>query len=122
MTVVIPVIAFLLLLLCFSAHGILWRSSFLLAAVSWGVLLTAATELLSLCHGINRLSLAVFWSGVSFCALFELIRTRGTLRFIKPRVEHFSLFIDIGIILATTRLIAEQLGADHFRQLFKGQA
>jgi hypothetical protein len=106
MTVMLPIIAFLLLLFCFAARGITWRRAFLLAAISWGALLTASTELLSLCQGINRLSLSLFWGAVILCASIGFNRSRSKLRFIRPRRELILFFIPIGFILATTCLIA----------------
>jgi hypothetical protein len=106
MTVTLPLLAFLLLFSFFAAWGATWRKAFLLAALSWGVLLTASTELLSLFQGINHLSLTFFWGAVVLGAGIGFNRSRQTLRFVLPPRDEIYLCIPIVLILLITGLTA----------------
>jgi hypothetical protein len=58
-----------------------WRSSLLVAAVVWGVLLVASTEILSLFRGITAPALMALWTLVGTAALLltvRLLRVRRT--------------------------------------------
>lgn len=74
---IIPVFSFILLVLIFNTNRILgWRSSFLLAAVTWGVFLTFVTEILSVFFLIDFWPLVIVWS--LFClGLVFLLARRG---------------------------------------------
>jgi 4-amino-4-deoxy-L-arabinose transferase-like glycosyltransferase len=106
MAVILPFLAFVLLLLCIAGRGTPWRRAFLLAALCWGTLLTLTTELLSLFHGINHLWLSLIWGAISLGASLEIYRTRNTLQPIKAKKECIIALIPIGVILATTGTIA----------------
>lgn len=91
---------------CLSARGCDYRQAFLGAAVCFGLLLTTATELLSLFSAITCFSLAAFWGGVTLLGLLclSLVWSRQIVR--KPRFDNLGLLAGIGTVLAVTLLIA----------------
>lgn len=106
MLIAFPVIAFVFIMLCMVARGSGYRQALLGAAVCYGLLLTASTELLSLFSALTRFSLAVFWGGVACVALLALLPAwdRDGLRAI--RLENRGLLAGIGAVLAITLVIA----------------
>lgn len=106
MAVVLPIIAFILLLLNFASRGIAWRRSFLLAAISWGLLVTASTELLSLCHAINILSLSLFWGAVTTTAFCYIYPRKSQIIIEKFDTSNLGDFICIIFSLCITLMIA----------------
>ena len=106
MLVILPLISFAVIMLCLAVRGSDYRQAFLGAAVCYGLLLTAATELLSLFSGITYLSLASFWGSVTALALGSLIPKRARLKMQGTRIEAPEILIGIAVVLAATLLIA----------------
>jgi hypothetical protein len=73
-------------MLCLVARGSDYRKAILGAAVCFGLLLTTATELLSLFSAITLLTLSAFWGGTAFIALLCLLPERSRLKIRKPRL------------------------------------
>lgn len=106
MLVVLPFISFAIIKLCLMARGYDYRQAFLGAAVCFGLLLAAATELLSLCSAITPLCLAVFWGTLAACALGSLLPNWSRLKTRALRLENPEILVGVGVILATTLLVA----------------
>jgi hypothetical protein len=114
MLTLFPAAAFLtgMLLLGNLSGRLPWRVAFMRAAILWGVYAVAATELLSLVHGITPLGLAIAWAlPVVFSGGWLLRRRRQhTLRY--PRLNlpahplEWVLVLGLGVILALTALVA----------------
>ena len=56
---ILPFLSFLLMIGLYNGS---WRERFILASVTWGVIVLMMTELVSLWHGLDRMGLAVAWS------------------------------------------------------------
>lgn len=70
----LPIASMLLLVMGFTRRGICLRSSFLAAAIAWGVILTAFTEVLSLFNLLNVTWLSILWGATAIalaCAVFR---------------------------------------------------
>jgi len=106
MLVLLPVLSFLCIMLWFVACGVPYRRAFLLAAVCFGALVTAYTELASLLGAIDRLTMSVFWGCVAAASGTALYRKRPGVQFSRPASDTMAAAIGIGVILATTLLIA----------------
>jgi hypothetical protein len=106
MLVALPIISFVLIMLCLVVRGSDYRQAFLGAAVCYGLLVTAATELLSLFNAITYLTLAVFWVVAIALALGDLLSKRTHLKIQRPRIEAPVILAGIAVVLATTLLIA----------------
>ena len=106
MLVVMPLLSFALIMLCLATRGNGYRQASLGAAIRIGLLLTTATELLSLFSAITYFSLAVFWGGVTCLALLCFFPGWANLKGRKPRLENPGMISGIGAVLATTLLIA----------------
>jgi hypothetical protein len=75
-----PISSFILLVLVFKTQKLFgWRISFLIAAVTWGVFLTLATEILSLFFLIDLWPLVIVWSLFSLGLIILLARRRFSL-------------------------------------------
>jgi len=74
MLVALPLAGFLLLLLVFIRHGHDFRDASLRAATSWGVLVVAITEALSVPGWLTRLGLGVAWLSVDAAIVFYVAR------------------------------------------------
>jgi len=63
MLAILPIAAFLSIFCILYNHrpGISWRRVFIWTAIVWGTYLVLVTELLSLCHAINHLTLVIVW-------------------------------------------------------------
>src|SRR5262245_23671357 len=72
----LPALCFAFVLLTFRRRGLCWRTSFLSAALVLGVLVTAATELLSLLREINLVALLVLWTAATAAAALVFASTR----------------------------------------------
>lgn len=59
--VLLPILCWVFIALIFNKKGLCWRSSFLAAAICWGVLLTGITEILSIVKLLTLGSLLVVW-------------------------------------------------------------
>lgn len=109
MLAIIPISSIILLVLVFKTIKFLgWRSSFLLAAVTWGVFVTLVTEILSLFFLIDLLPLIIVWSLFSLGLVILLIRRgfsfheawvdlRGKIHSLT--VDRFNTFLLICLIL-----------------------
>lgn len=106
MYTVLPLILFALIMFCLVARGSGYRRAFLGAAVCFGLLLTAATELLSLFSALRYPTLVVFWGGVSLVAGLCLLPTWACLKTRKRWLENPGFLVGICAVLATTLLIA----------------
>jgi len=106
MLVAFPLTAFVLIMLCMVARGSGCRQAFLGAAVCCGLLLTAATELLSLFSAVTMFSLAAFWGTVALLALLALLPAWDRQKIRQVRFENPGLLAGIGAVLAITLLIA----------------
>jgi hypothetical protein len=106
MLAMLPLLSFAVIMLCFVVRGGDYRHSFLGAAVCFGLLLTAATESLSLFSAIEYRYLAAFWGTTTALALGSLLSkwTRPKIR--VTRIESPGLLIGIAVVLVTTLLIA----------------
>lgn len=87
-------------------HKNSYRQTFLGAAICFGILIAAITELLSLFTAISYVSLVFCWGGILFIALIYLQRHWDIVRFAPPRFESPVMFIGITYILAITLFIA----------------
>ena len=113
MSLIFPIIAWLILFQIFRNEDNCWRRSILSAAIVWGVLVTLITEVLSLIQSVGYLSLICLWlliDFVLFVILFFLQINNGftklfSFRFSKHRFYVFSLFC-IAFIVFTVGLIA----------------
>jgi len=105
---ILPIISFLVLVAVFYRRieeGIpLWRTSFVAAALVWGALVAASTELLSLIHGITFLNLSIFWV-LSICvAVYSLFYPQGQRRVLRwgkmesLRLSEWILILSVGLI------------------------
>jgi len=106
MLVAFPLTAFVLIMLCMVVRGSGCRQAFLGAAVCYGLLLTAATELLSLFSAVTMFSLAVFWGTVALLALLALLPAWDRQKIRGIRLEHPGLYAGIAAVLAITLLTA----------------
>jgi len=106
MLIALPITAFALIMLCMVVRGSGYCQAFLGAAVCFGLLLTAATELLGLLSAITVFSLAVFWGGVACLALLALLPAWDWQKIREIRLENPGLLAGIGAVLAITLLIA----------------
>ncbi|MBW4519722.1 MAG: hypothetical protein KME16_08480 [Scytolyngbya sp. HA4215-MV1] len=95
MLAILPLIALILLALIIQQKGDSWRGAFLTAAIAWGTLLTAITELLSAVHWLSFSGVLVSWSAV--CILAGLFYTR--LRRRDNRTEPLTSQFEISDIL-----------------------
>lgn len=106
MPIVFPLSAFALIMFCLVARGSGYRQALLAAAVCYGLLLTAATELLSRFSAVTGFTLAAFWGGVACLALLALLPAWDRQAVRGIRVEHPGLLAGIAAVLAITLLIA----------------
>jgi 4-amino-4-deoxy-L-arabinose transferase-like glycosyltransferase len=93
-------------MLCLIMHENSYRQAFLGAAICFGILLAAITELLSLFTAISYISLLFCWGGIIFIVSIYLQRHWDSARFAPPKLESPLMLIGIAYILATTLLIA----------------
>lgn len=113
MLAILPLVFFLLLCLIFHRIGNGWRSSFLSAAIGWGVLVAALTEILSLFKILVLSWVLGTWLAfiiVLIIIYFYLIRNKNkianqTINYQVPAIS-FLLLSGIAFILATVGLIA----------------
>lgn len=106
MPVLLPILSFLAILLNYSTRGVSYRLAFLYASLWWGVLLTVATELLSLPHLLNQISLTAFWGIVAIAAFMLLDRSKVPLEFHSFDISYAAVFLPLGLIVAGTFLIS----------------
>ncbi len=118
MLAILPVLSFILLVLVFKTIKILgWRSSFLVAAVTWGVFLSLVTEILSLVFLIDLWPLVIVWSLFSLGLVFLLVRRgfsiheawtdlQGKIKFLMDDRFNTFLLICLIIILGVIGVIA----------------
>jgi 4-amino-4-deoxy-L-arabinose transferase-like glycosyltransferase len=110
MWIVLPVTAWILLFLLFNKNNC-WRSSILLGALVWGVILTAITEFLNLFQSINFWSLLVDWGLINIILVVFYIKVNGK-RWERFQFNHqiplnlMVLLVGVAFIAATTGLIA----------------
>ena len=69
-------LSLIFLFLIFRKWGNCWRSSFLLATVTWGVLVTLITEVLSIFSLLNFSSLLILWTLANITLFFLYLRIR----------------------------------------------
>lgn len=93
-------------MLCLIKHENCYRQAFLGAAICFGILLAAITELLSLFTAISYISLIFCWGGILFIALIYLQRHWDSASLAPPKLGSPLILIGIAYILATTLLIA----------------
>jgi 4-amino-4-deoxy-L-arabinose transferase-like glycosyltransferase len=103
---IIPIFCFLLMIGIFTGT---WRERFLLACISWGVLVVVVTESLSLWHGLDRATLTAAWSFILIILGFFWSKTSKTKRL--KYAMNFNLEIAVMItmmsgILLVTAVIA----------------
>ncbi len=110
MWIFLPVTAWILLFLLFHKNNC-WRISTLLAALVWGVILTAITEFLNLFKAINFWALLLAWALTNIILVVFYFKLNG------KRLERFQfnlqiplnlmvLLAGVAFIAATTGLIA----------------
>jgi len=101
--VALPLLAFTLIFLnlCGRASENDWRRSFLEAAVTWGILLTTATEVLSFFGSLSLASVMAFWLLVSLAAmaLFLSRKSKWNASWKIPEFSLVSAVLLIGVIL-----------------------
>src|SRR5438876_2162587 len=102
----VPIALFLVLYLVFQYSRVTscWRGSFLSAALVWGLLLTAITEMLSLFRSIGFWEVLGAWLLSVTLALICLVRAIGSrktlgMRLSLPRISRFGLLSLAGIAL-----------------------
>lgn len=121
MWIVLPVTAWILLFLLFNKNNC-WRSSILLGALVWGVILTAITEFLNLFQSINFWSLLVDWGLINIILVVFYIKVNGK-RWERFQFNHqiplnlMVLLVGVAFIAATTGLIALGRAIHHSSQL-----
>lgn len=110
---IIPLLLFLLLWGIFYKEQNEWRISFLSAAISWGVLLTGITEILSLFKAISFWPVLGAWSLCLIAAILGWIKIVGNpkeliKKFKLPGFSHFEFFLlgGIAFIAGIVALIA----------------
>ena len=98
--------AFIVLFLVLRATSFIdsWRGTFLLAALAWGLLVTAFTEGLSFFHILDRGLLAILWgASILTGALYLILSKRKLTRVIAvprlPKLSRFERTYVIGAIL-----------------------
>jgi 4-amino-4-deoxy-L-arabinose transferase-like glycosyltransferase len=106
----LPLIALILLFLLFWNADREWRSAILTAAIAWGVLITAFTEVLSLFHWLNFGTVLGSWLTTSIILgeiYYRLIRQgkRSLVRFSVPRLTPVT-FVLLGSIIFSAAIIA----------------
>lgn len=106
MPVLLPLLSFQAILLNYSTRGVSYRLAFLYASLWWGVLLTVATELLSLPHLLNQISLSSFWGIVAITAFMLLDHSKISLPFHSFDIRYAAVFLPLGLIVAGTFLIS----------------
>jgi hypothetical protein len=119
MPVIVPLLCFALLLLVFSwgtndaNRSRRWRASFVSAAVVWGFLLTASTELLSAFQLLAHQWILMFWllasAGCLFCAVGIKHRNRPIGQMSHSPTLSLSglvLLAGVGLIIAIVGIIA----------------
>lgn len=109
----IPLITFFIFWGIFYKLQSNWRSSFLSAAIAWGTLLTAITEVLSLYRAISFWPILGAWCLCFVAAIFGWIKTIGNPKeliqeFKIPNLSRFELLLlgGIGFIVLAVGLIA----------------
>lgn len=109
----LPLISLIFLSLIFHQRDNGWRSSVLSAAILWGLLLTAITEILSLGRLLTLVWLTGIWGLVDFVLIFIyfiLLRKRKRLAHRKPdpNLSPFSILLLCGVafIVAAVGLTA----------------
>ena len=108
MLVVLPVLCFAIFFLTYAARSdepgplTRWRTSFLSAAVTWGLAVTASTEVLSYFHRLTSGSVVMFWTGLllSSAVICRRVSTREKLLclFQVTRIPAFELWCLGGVI------------------------
>ena len=108
MVVILPILCFAIFVVIYATHydghGALtrWRMSFLAAAVTWGVAVTAITEVLSLFHSLTFQWIVTFWFGLLlFSAIIcRAASTREKLLslFNFPHIARFELWCLGGVV------------------------
>jgi 4-amino-4-deoxy-L-arabinose transferase-like glycosyltransferase len=106
MIVTLPLLSFVFIMLYFVAHGSSYRKAFLLAAISCGLLLTAATEILSLFCLINYLSLSIYWGVITVAAMISFYHNKSAVKFRKPQFGNILPIAGVGTIIILTLLTA----------------
>jgi 4-amino-4-deoxy-L-arabinose transferase-like glycosyltransferase len=102
----VPIILFILLFLIFQKKQVIacWRSSFLSASITWGILLTAMTEVLSLFRSLAFWSILALWVLSAMGASFFLFRMTGNTKTIDLKLylssfSRFELVLLGGVVL-----------------------
>jgi Dolichyl-phosphate-mannose-protein mannosyltransferase len=105
----LPPLFFVLVVLIFRRRGLCWRVSFLSAALVLGVLLTAATEVLSALGKINTIGLLLLWASAASAAALVFVsateRNPLPIRVTVPRDVKW-MMAGVGIIFIATALVA----------------
>jgi 4-amino-4-deoxy-L-arabinose transferase-like glycosyltransferase len=83
MFAILPLLSLILLSLIFYKRGNCWRSSILLSAVSWGVLVTFSTELLSIFRELTFEGLLTFWLLVDLVLPLIYVKSVKTKRVVR---------------------------------------
>ncbi len=103
LSAIVPLLVYLLLWMIFYKKQSDWRASFLFAATTWGVLLTAITETLSPFKAISFWPVLGTWSLCLAAAAIYWIRAAGSPKnllanFQFPGISRFELFLLGGIV------------------------
>ncbi len=91
MFVLFPLISFALLFLIFHRQGNCWRSSILLAAISWGLLVTLITEILSIPKLLTFGGSLVLWTLINVALIATHFRMSGKAQHPVPNLEDQSV-------------------------------
>ncbi|NEQ31167.1 MAG: hypothetical protein F6K04_09195 [Leptolyngbya sp. SIO4C5] len=76
MPVILPFLGLAFLFICWQQRLQDWRRAVLLAALSWGVLITLTTEVLSLFRGLSLVGLLPVWLGIDALLIAAILRQR----------------------------------------------
>jgi hypothetical protein len=104
MPAILPLIVLTVLCLTFRERSNGWRSAILAAAITWGCLLTAVTEILSLLTLLTFGWLVALWGLCSVvCTLIYIWLIRTRKRMAPPKkpseISSFSILLLLGVIL-----------------------
>jgi len=115
MLAVFPIIAFILLFLIAQTRRANWRESFLISALTWGVLVTLSTEFLSLFQWLNLPGVLVTWLLIDggLAMLLQRQLTPGKIPQLLPPMKSWqlsqfqvSLLVGVAVIVVLTGTIA----------------
>lgn len=114
MLIIIPLLCFILIFfsLCLKLgehyHISIWRTSYLLASIVWGVLLTLLTELLSILNLLTFHWVLGSWIALDLIFalhLFILVsKNKPTLHFRIPKISGLEVILLLGVVFIVTTL------------------